>query len=343
MDARDEAVPDFQAHPWIENGHLQTIIGRYSWGPRIRFPSIYHEIALEDTDRLVVLESIPNGWRPGGPAAVLIHGLGGCARAPYVVRVAGKLLSRGVRVVRMNLRGAGLGFGLAKGTYHAGRTADLRRVVEWLTRRAPGAPVALIGFSLGGNLVLKLAAEASSEPLVGLDCVIAANPPIDLAASCRRIQAPENRIYDKNFVRQLRTQVVRLHRAFPELGPVDLPKDLSVLDFDDRYTAPRNGFDSAADYYARCSSAHLIPRISVPGLVIHAENDPFIPVEPFRGVRFPKQLALELIPGGGHLGYLSRKPWNGDRRWLDWRITAWLSSRWARRSNELARAGVQRG
>ncbi len=235
----------------------------------------------------------------------------------------------GVRVVRMNLRGAGVGFGLAKGTYHAGRTEDVRRVLEWLTRRAPGSPVALIGFSLGGNLALKLASEASSEPLAGLDCVIAANPPIDLAASCRRIQARENRIYDQNFVRQLRVQVAQLHRAFPELGPGVLPKDLTVFDFDHRYTAPRNGFESAADYYAKCSSARLIPEIKVPGLVVHAENDPFIPVESFHGVSFPKQLALELIPGGGHLGYLSRKPWNGDRRWLDSRITAWLSSRWS--------------
>jgi uncharacterized protein len=337
----EHTVPKFQAHPWIENGHLQTIVGRYFFGPKFRFPSTYHEVLLKDMDRIAVLESIPEGWRTGGPTAILVHGLGGCARAPYVVRVSGRLQAMGIRVVRMNLRGAGLGFGLAKGTYHAGRTEDLRCVVDWSTRRAPGSPVALVGFSLGGNLVLKLASEASSEPLAGLDCVIAANPPINLAASCRRIQAPENRIYDKTFVRQLCLQVARLHRAFPELGPVVLPKELTVLDFDDRYTAPRNGFDSAADYYSKCSSMNLILRIAIPGLVIHAENDPFIPVEEFRGVSFPEQLALELIPGGGHLGYLSRKPWNGDHRWLDSRIATWLSARWSSRTNDFGRARVQ--
>jgi predicted alpha/beta-fold hydrolase len=326
---QDAVVPEFVPHPWLRNGHLQTIAGRYLFGPRVRLPSLYHEVEVDGGDRVAVLDSVPTGWRRGGPMALLVHGLAGSAGSPYLVRVAAKLWGLGVRVVRMNLRGAGLGFGLARGFYHAGRTDDLRRVAGWMARTAPGSPMALVGFSLGANLVLKLAAEASETPLDGLDCVLAANPPIDLAACCRAIQRPANRVYDRSFVRQLRNEVARLHAAFPDLAPVSLPKVLTLYDFDDVYTAPRNGFAGAADYYARSSVGPLIPRVAVPGLVVHAEDDPFIPAEPFREVVFPARLALELIPSGGHLGYLSHLRWMGDRRWLDGRLTAWLAERWA--------------
>lgn len=326
-----DSVPAFVPHPLVRNGHLQTIAGRYLVGPKAELPFQNHEIEVDGPggDRVVVFESVPDGWRPGGPSALLIHGLAGCARSPYVVRLGSRLWKRGVRVVRMNLRGAGSGFGLARGTYHAGRTDDLRRVAEWIGRRAPGSPIALVGFSLGANLVLKLSAEATDAPLDGLNCVLAANPPIDLAASCRQMQRPSNRIYDRNFVRQLRLDVARLHSAFPDMGGVSLPKAMTLYDFDDLYTAPRNGFSGAEEYYKRSSAAPLIPRIQVPGLVVHAVDDPFIPADAFRKVPFPSRLALELIPGGGHLGYLSRDRWMGNRRWLDSRLTTWLAAHWA--------------
>ncbi len=323
------AVPPFVPHPWLWNGHLQTIVGRYLTGPQIRLPSTYHEVDAGNGDRLVALESIPPGWKRSGPSALLIHGLAGSARAPYVLRLAHRLWQRGVRVVRMNLRGAGSGFGLARGTYHAGKTDDIRCVVRWMEGCAPDSPLALVGFSLGANLVLKLAAEVNDAPLDTVDCVLAANPPIDLAVCCQQIQHPSNRMYDRNFVKQLRFDVARLHRAFPELGPVTLPKVLTLLEFDECYTAPRHGFTGADDYYAQSSSASLIPAIRVPGLVVHAEDDPFIPSAPFRRLAFPPGLALELISSGGHLGYLSREAWLGDRRWLDGRFTAWLTTRWS--------------
>src|SRR4051812_19799357 len=111
----DEAVPAFEPHPLIRGGHLQTIVGRYLPGPRLRLRATDHEIETGDGDRLRVLESVPSGWVQGDPAALLIHGLAGCARSPYVVRVAYRLVGLGARVVRMNLRGAGAGFGLARG------------------------------------------------------------------------------------------------------------------------------------------------------------------------------------------------------------------------------------
>src|SRR5262245_32781094 len=129
-------VPEFEPHPLLRGGHLQTIAGRYLPSPRPSLRATYHEIPLGDGDRLVALDSPPS-WGRGGPAAILVHGLAGCARSPYVVRVAVRLVRMGVRVVRMNLRGAGLGFGLARGIYHSGRTEDLRAVAAWLAGRAP--------------------------------------------------------------------------------------------------------------------------------------------------------------------------------------------------------------
>ena len=193
---------------------------------------------------------------------------------------------------------------------------------------SPGSPIALAGFSLGASLALKVAAEAADRPVNGLDCVLAANPPIDLLACAEAMRRPENRLYHWNFVRWLRAEVTRLHRVFPELGPPGLQQVRSVYEFDDRYTAPRNGFASALDYYTRSSALPLIPRIGLPGLVVHAADDPFVPAAPFHKVRFPANLSLELVRQGGHLGYISRVPWQGDRRWLETRMAVWLAGRW---------------
>jgi uncharacterized protein len=258
-----------------------------------------------------------------------VHGLAGCADANYVVRLSRLLLRMGIRVVRVNLRGSGAGFGLARRIYHAGRSDDLRQVVRWVNRRVAGSPIALIGFSLGANLVLKAGIEAVDQPLEGVDCLLAANAPIDLVHCAVKMRLPENRIYNWNFVRWLRSMVERLHCRFPELGRPDLEGVRTLYDFDDRYTAPRAGFSSADDYYSRCSVSGELGRIELPGLVVHALDDPFIGAEPFLHIETPAALTVELVTHGGHLGYLSRTPWMGTRRWLDSRLSTWLLSRWA--------------
>ncbi len=324
--ASSREVPPFVPHPWIKGGHRQTIFARlWSW-PRPRLDSTYAEVDVGHGDFVSVLDSIPPGWEPGDPAAVLVHGLGGCARSPYMVRVGKRLVDRcRVRVVRMNLRGAGSGFGGARSYYHSGKTTDLRQVVAWLARRAPASPITLVGFSLGANVVLKLAGESATDPVEQLGGVVAANPPVDLEACCRQIQQPSNRLYDRNFVRLLQGEVSRLHARFPELGTVDLKSAQSLLAFDDLYTAPRNGFLHAHDYYQQSSANRWISQIQVPGLIIHALDDPFIPPGAFTSIRFPTSVTLELVPHGGHLGYWSHRPWDGDRRWLDARITRWIA------------------
>lgn len=321
--------PIFEPHPWARGGHAQTIMGRYLPGRRFAFDSRPHEIDLGDGDRLCVLESVPPTWSDGAPAAVLIHGLAGNAGALYLVRLAGRLLELGVRVVRMNLRGAGEGFGLARGIYHSGRSGDVRAVVDWFGERAPGSPIAVVGFSLGASLALRLAAGADVSVPNALDCVVAANPPIDLLSCALRMRERRNRVYDRSFARWLRAEAARLHQRFPDLGSPDLKGVRSIHEFDDRYTAPRNGFASAEDYYTRFAAGPVVPRIRIPGLVVHAADDPFIPIEAFRDVVFPPNVEFDLRETGGHMGFISRSPWRGDHRWLETRLADWLARRWS--------------
>ena len=244
------------------------------------------------------------------------------------MKLAIRLVGAGVRVVRMNLRGAGPGFGLASRLYSGASVDEVRAVAEWMTAGASGSPLALVGFSLGGNLVLNLAAEAAERPVVGLDAVIAAGAPIDLAACGRWMGHASRRFYDRQFLYSVIPEVRRHHARFPELGRAELGPVRSMLDFDRLYTAPRNGFDGLTAYHQRCSPVESVGQIQVPGLVIHAEDDPFIPLEPFQRARFPESVTLEVHRSGGHLGFISRKAWAGDHRWLITRMTAWLLGRW---------------
>ena len=317
--------PPFRPHPLIRGGHLQTVLGRYLPGPRLVEGGARYRVELEAGDALVVVEDVPTTWEVGDPCAVLVHGLGGDARSDYLWRVSAKLVKLGIRAIRVNLRNAGDGFGLSRKFYNAGLTGDLRRVFDWLAPRAPGSPVGLIGFSLGGNLALKLASEAAAEPVPGLDCVLAANPPLDLEACCVQLQKRSNRLYDANFVRILTDCVARLHATRPDLGPIDLSGVRSLKGFDEIYTAPRHGYRDARAYYEDASAGPRLHRIAVPGLVVHARDDPFMPAGSVDAARFPADLALEMFSSGGHLGYLAR-----GHRWLDGRLARWLADRWGR-------------
>jgi predicted alpha/beta-fold hydrolase len=321
-------TPRFRPHPLIIGGHAQTIVGRYLPTKPLEIHSTRHRIPLGDGDQLVVEESVPESWTEQSPTVVVVHGLAGTADADYVVRLSRRLYRMHVRIVRVNLRGAGRGAGLAAQVYHAGRTGDLRAVADWVNAVAPVSPIGLVGFSLGANLVLKLAGEAATDPIKNLDCVCAASPPADLAACCRYLQRLGGRHYDRNLTRLLVRLVERLHERRPELGPAGLEGVGTLLEFDERYTARRNGFKSADDYYAQSSANRFVGRISIPGLVVHARDDPFIPPAPVERCDWPNGIEFDLSAHGGHLGFISRRPWLGDRRWLETRIAVWLGARW---------------
>jgi predicted alpha/beta-fold hydrolase len=317
------AAMDFRPLPFLSNPHLQTLLGTF-WDGRIPyFPTRERQIILPDGDRLVLHDSRPANWRRGDPIALLIHGLGGTHASGYMRRVTALLLPHGIRVVRMDMRGCGRGAALSRQTYNGASSRDIRAAAEELGHWSPSSPIIVVGFSLGGNIVLKLAGEAADHRLPGLNRVVALAPPIDLVRCAALISSPRNRLYERHFVRNMIIQVRTHQRHFPDLPAVRIPYQATLREFDDLYTAPRGGFADAADYYRRASSLPLVPRIQVPTLILTARDDPFIAVEPFEELRVPSHIEVQISRQGGHLGFLGRDR-AGGVRWAERRVTDWV-------------------
>jgi predicted alpha/beta-fold hydrolase len=320
-----QAQGTFRPPPGLDNPHVQTILGRVFGGARFGRPSWRRCLRLNDGDALVYHDSAPPGWRIGERIALLLHGLGGTAASPHVGRVGRGLLARGVRVLRLNLRGAGPGAGLARRRYHGGSSDDIRAVAVDVQRWAPGSPLLLVGFSLGGNIALKLAGEAATEPVPGLARVAVLGPPIDLGRCSALLGELRNRIYDVYFMTLLLAQQRRWRRLVSGLPKYVVPRPLTMRRYDELYVAPPWGFAGADDYYQRCSSWSLIPRIPVPTLILTARDDPFIPVEPFERLKVPGHIEVRIEDRGGHLGFVGGAAAPG-LTWADQCLFRWLLS-----------------
>jgi predicted alpha/beta-fold hydrolase len=311
--------------PFLGNAHVQTLLGNLLPGPLLAFPTREWLIALPDGDQLMLHDSLPLGWRPGGPIVLLLHGLGGSHRSAVLLRMAARLLPRRVRVIRMDLRGCGRGMAVARRAYHGGCSDDVRAALAAVHQGSPASPLTLVGFSLGGNIALKLAGEAAGDPVPGLDRVAALAPPIDVERCAALLDLPQNRLYNRHFVRALVSQVRRRQRLFPDLPAVRFPRRMTVRLFDELHTAPLWGFNDALDYYRRISSRPLLGRITVPTLILTARDDPFIAVESYQDLALSSSIELRIVDHGGHLGFLG---WDGigGFRWAERRLAEWVSA-----------------
>ncbi|HYM12849.1 MAG TPA: alpha/beta fold hydrolase [Bryobacterales bacterium] len=286
-------------YPLFGHPDLATIVGRY-WPVRLE-PG---EPRLFPTEPGVQVLGRCHWRDPRAPVAVLVHGLEGSCDSTYVRWMARATLDAGFDVVRLNVRNCGGTEHLAPTLYHSGLTTDLRAVVAQLAPRR----LFLIGFSMGGNQVLKLAGEwgVSAPPHVAAVCAISA--PIDLAACARRLGEPRNRVYERHFLRRLAASLRRKVRLFPDrfsLAP--LARVRCIIDFDHHITAPAFGFRDAWDYYEQSSALRYLDAVRLPALLIQARDDPFIP---FACYRLPVNAALRLLAPdhGGHVSFLSRTP-----------------------------------
>ncbi len=313
----------FRPHPLLRGGDVQTLAGVYLPGPRCIYKARQRIVTLSDGDRLVLHDDSPPGWRAGDRTALMIHGLGGCHQSPYMKRIAARLEQEGVRVFRMDLRGCGAGLALAKLPYHSGRSEDAAAALKTIGELCPGSPTALIGFSMGGNITLKLLGELGDQPCGHLDRAVAVCPPIDLAPAVENLHRPRNRLYERHFIRSLVRQVRRREQVIPDLPVTHFrPLPRSLWEFDDVFTAPVSGFGRAADYYRAAGAVRVVEGIRLPAFVIAAEDDPLIPVTPLERLRGCSSVELCITRHGGHVGFVGWR--QGGRRWLDERIAEWV-------------------
>lgn len=316
--------PEFRPLTFLRGPHAQTIGAYLLPGRRFTAPTREQIVSLPDGDALMLYDSVPEAWRPGGPMVLLVHGLTGSHRSFQIQRLGCLFYERNWRVVRMDLRGTGKALPLARRTYHGGRSGDVRACLEEMHRWSPESPLHLIGLSLGGNLVLKLAGEAGDDPVPNLRRVVACNPPIDMEICAWLLtNRRENRIYEKFFVDALVKEAHARRKYFPDLPPVRFPARMTLRLFDDLYTAPTCGFADALDYYRRGSAKHVIPNIKVETYVLTSRDDPFIAVEPFETMPWPASVTVQIFPYGGHLGYVG---WDarGGLRWSDHVVFDWV-------------------
>ena len=314
----------FNPFPLLHGPHLQTIAAAKLRLWRREPPGEVRVVALPDGDRIALVVSTPPQWRPDSPTVLLLHGLCGCHQSSYMMRLALKLWRRGIRAIRMNMRGCGAGVGLARQPYHSGRSPDVLAVLEALQGQSPQSLVTLLGFSLGGNVMLKFAGELGRRAEALCTQIIAVCPPADLAACSRLLSQPSNRLYERYFMRRLLAAVAERHRLYPDLAPVNLPERLSLYRFDNLYTAPQCGFADADDYYARSSAASLVPQITLPCRILFAADDPVIDAAVFDCAALPPNVEVVRTSQGGHMGFLGRPGRPGGYRWMDACLLDWI-------------------
>jgi len=311
---------DYRPPLGLRWAHGQTVLRALLPGAQVR-PSRVEEVELVDGDVLELDWYLPHG--EGAPLVVLCHGLEGSARAGYMTAMARALGAAGCNGLSWSYRGCGLRPNRLVRSYHSGGTDDLAAVVE--RGLATGAEaLGLVGFSLGGNLILKYLAER--VPSVRVRAGVAVSAPIDLAGSADALDLlAVNGLYRRRFLRSLNGKAAAKAQQFPGAMPErDWSAIQTVRAFDEAFTAPLHGFADAADYYARCSALPLLEQLSVPALLLNAVDDPLLGVG-----AFPREVAaasealhLEMPAHGGHVGFLDRRrPW---RSWVERRVPEFL-------------------
>ncbi len=308
----------FRPPRWLRNPHAQTL--RASVLRRAPRPPLWRQrFTLPDGD-FVDLDWLPP--RPGRALVIVLHGLEGSSRSPYAAGLLARLHGAGLNAVLMHFRGCSGVPNRRPRSYHAGDTGDLAALVAHLRRVAPQRPLLAVGYSLGGNALLRWLGETG--PANPLRAAAAVSVPYRLADAARRLQRGLSRLYQAHLLRRLKAGL-RRRAAVLDL-PVDVAAALRARDFfefDDRVTAPLHGFAGVADYYRRASCRDVLRHIAVPTLLLHALDDPFLFPDTMPGAdELAAPVRLEWSPHGGHVGFYARQ--RGARWWLEALLLNWL-------------------
>jgi uncharacterized protein len=313
----------FRPAALLGQADLQTLAA-YVWPRRRRLKDSY---ALDEERLFAVAPDVQVlslcRWqedRHTKPTVILWHGIEGSASAVYMLSFANKAFIAGFNVVRVNIRNCGGTEHLTPTLYHGGLSEDLRSIIEELIQRDGCKKIFALGFSLGGNMVLKMAGEYGDRAPAELIATCAISPSVDLAASAELINRKRNWLYHQSFVVKLKRKIHLKHRLYPDLYNLTYVKGIRTLqDFDEAYTSKANGFSDAQDYYTKASAARVAKNIRVPTLILHSQDDPFIPFAPLKAKEFSDNPYI-LVVGpakGGHVAFVSQITSDDDRFWAE--------------------------
>lgn len=292
--------------------------------PWITPPSKKQLIRLNDGNQLCCLTFIPPEWKEANGIVVLLHGMGGSDRSHYMRRITSKLYNRGYFVFCLNRRGCGCGKGLSCVLSHAGKTDDILFVLKKIRDSYPSAPIQMIGFSSGGNHLLKLLGELGDEGTKYLTHCVAICPLVDLKKASEDFGKPSNRFYERYYINSLIKLIRKAEKAFPDEEKVEFPKNCTMVQYDEHYTVPKWKFQDTDDYYAKSSSKNFVSMIQVPCDLLYAEDDPLIAFETIESLALSDSVKLWKTKHGGHMGFLGYGNHTASIRWMDQQIMSWL-------------------
>lgn len=329
----------YRPHPALRSGHLQTMMVGLVCGHRPSYQAAQIEVPLRDGERLIVHDEQAARLPKNSDLVILIHGLGGDHRSPYLERLARDSNLAGFRAWRVDLRGCGAGLKHAWRPANAGRSDDLADVLQMARTLHPESRIHVVGFSLSGNIVLKLLGEiveeshaaheavtsSTSEP--GLASAIAIAPPCNLQRCADNMDRSSRWLYTAFYLKMLRGQVEERRNAWPRWNRVPrTPEPKTIRQFDARYTAPLSGFPDPVTYYTKSSSIDLLPRIKTPTTVILDRDDPIVPFNTFGEASFSPSTSVIVTRRGGHMGYFARDVQGRNYRWLEHRVLELLKN-----------------
>jgi predicted alpha/beta-fold hydrolase len=284
-----------------------------------------HDGDFVDVDRLA--------GPPGAPLLLVLHGLEGSSRSPYVRGTLEEARRRGLRGCALNFRSCSDEPNRLLRSYHSGETGDLDEAVRRLLAESGAGSIGIVGYSLGGNLLVKWLGEQGASIDPRIRAAAAVSVPFDLALCAKNLDGPGamRAIYRENFLRTLRRKALSKAATFPgRLDPARIRSVRTLYEFDDAVTAPLHGFDSAHDYWTRCSSGQFLDAVRVPLLLLSAADDPIVPAESLslarEAARKNPLLQLEVTDHGGHVGFVAGPPW-APQFWAEERAAGFVSSR----------------
>jgi predicted alpha/beta-fold hydrolase len=322
------SFPPFEPHPLLTHGHAMTIVSAFL-PRRFDIPPAENRLFQVDAEsRLLGNCHWQQGRRKDAPVLIIVHGLEGSSDSNYVRGIAEKAFRRGFHVVRLNQRNCGGTESLTPTLYNSGMSSDYRSVFEELSDGDGFEQIFFAGYSMGGNLVAKMAGEFGAAVPKALRGVCAVCPALDLAACADALERWDNYPYQRHFVSGLMSRYGRKQQLFPQLYSTNgLPVIRTVRQFDDFIIAPRFGYRDAQDYYENVGAKRVTAQIRVPFLMITAQDDPFVPYASFLAAKISENPMIQFVTPehGGHCGFISKHS-GVERFWAEQRIIDFCQS-----------------